>query len=49
LCGPCRPENHGLLSHPALWLVILLELPKKPPGEVEVKTDRGVLRFPVRP
>jgi hypothetical protein len=48
LCGPCRSENHGLLTRPALWLIIALELPKKPPTEVQVKTDRGVLRFPVK-
>jgi hypothetical protein len=48
LCDPCGADNHGLLSRPALWLLIALELPKKPPTQVQLRTDRGVLRFPVR-
>ena len=47
LCAPCRGENHGLLTRPGLWLV-LIDLPRNPPAEVQVRTDRGLLRFPVK-
>jgi hypothetical protein len=47
LCGPCRSENHGLLVRPGLWLA-LIDLPKQPPLEVQLKTARGVLHFTVQ-
>jgi hypothetical protein len=47
LCGPCRAENRGLLSRPGLWLT-MNDLPKKRPAQVQLKTDRGILHFPVQ-